>query len=40
MKRLYNNSSYPWKVIPSYLIDTYLGKKFKPTQSSVDQLTI
>ena len=28
-KRLYNNSSHPWKIIPSYLFDTYLGKNFK-----------
>ena len=26
-KRLYDNSSHPRKIIPSYLIDTYLGKK-------------
>ena len=29
IKRLYDNSSHPWKIIPSYLIDTYLGKNFK-----------
>ena len=28
-KKLYDNSSHPWKIIPSYLIDTCLGKKFK-----------
>ena len=27
--RFYDNSSYPWKIITSYLIDTYLSKKFK-----------
>ena len=29
MKLLYNSSLHPWKVILSYLIDTYLGKNFK-----------
>ena len=29
IKRLYDNSSHPWKIIPSHLIDTYLGKNFK-----------
>ena len=29
IKRLYDNSSHPWKIIPSDLIDTYLGKNFK-----------
>ena len=29
IKRVYNNSCHPWKIIPSYLIDTYLGKNFK-----------
>ena len=29
IKRLYDNSSHPWKIIPSYLFDTYLGKNFK-----------
>ena len=29
VKRLYDNSSHPWKIIPSYLINTYLGKNFK-----------
>ena len=28
IKRLYDNSSHPWKIIPSHLIDTYLGKNF------------
>ena len=28
-KRLNDNSSHLWKIIPSYLIDTYLGKIFK-----------
>ena len=28
IKRLCDNSSYPWKIIPFYLIDTYLGKNF------------
>ena len=27
IKRLYDNSSYPWNIIASYLIDTYLRKK-------------
>ena len=26
---IYDNSSHPWKIIPSYLIDTYFGKIFK-----------
>ena len=29
IKRLHDNSSHPWKIIPSYSIDTYLGKNFK-----------
>ena len=29
IKRLYDNSSHPWKIIPSHLINTYLGKNFK-----------
>ena len=29
IKRLYNNSSHPCKIIPSYLIDTYPGKNVK-----------
>ena len=29
IKRLYNNSSHPWKIIPFCLIDTYLEKNFK-----------
>ena len=29
IKRLYDISSHPWKIIPSYLIDTYLGKIVK-----------
>ena len=29
IKRLYDNSSNPWKIRPSHLIDTYLGKNFK-----------
>ena len=29
IKRLYDNSSHPWKIIISYLIDTYVRKKFK-----------
>ena len=29
IKRLYDNSSHPWRIIPSYLIDTYLGENFK-----------
>ena len=29
IKRLNDNSSHLWKIIPSYLIDTYLGKIFK-----------
>ena len=29
IKRLYDNCSHLWKRIPSYLIDTYLWKKFK-----------
>ena len=29
IKRFYDNSSHPWKIIPSHLIDTYLGKYFK-----------
>ena len=29
IKRLYDNSSHSWKIIPSCLIDTYLGKHFK-----------
>ena len=29
IKRLYDNSPHPWKIIPSHLIDTYLGKNFK-----------
>ena len=29
IKRLYDNSSHPWKIIPSYLIDNYLGNNFK-----------
>ena len=27
IKRLYDNSPHLWKITPSYLIDTYLGKK-------------
>ena len=29
LKRLHDNSSHPWKIIPSYLINTYLRKHFK-----------
>ena len=29
VKRLYDNSSHPWKIIPSHLIDTYLEENFK-----------
>ena len=29
IKRLYDNSSHPWKIISSYLIDTYLEENFK-----------
>ena len=29
IKRLYDNSSHPWKIIISYLIDTYIRKNFK-----------
>ena len=29
IKRLYDCLSHPWKIIPSHLIDTYLGKIFK-----------
>ena len=29
IKRLYDHSSHPWKIIPSYLIDAYLGRNFK-----------
>ena len=29
IKRLYDNSSHPWKIIPLYLIDTYLRKSLK-----------
>ena len=29
VKRLYDNSSHPWKIIPSHLINTYLGENFK-----------
>ena len=29
IKRLYDISSHPWKTMPSYLIDTYLGKIVK-----------
>ena len=29
IKQLCNNSSHPWNIILSYLIDTYLRKKFK-----------
>ena len=29
IKRLYDNSSQPWKIRPSRLIDTYLVKDFK-----------
>ena len=29
IKRLYDNSSHPWKIIPPYLINTYLEKNFK-----------
>ena len=29
IKRLHDNSSHPWKIIPSYLINTYLRKHFK-----------
>ena len=32
IKRIYDNSSHPWKIIPSYLIDTYLGKILSSTQ--------
>ena len=28
MKRLHDHSSHPWKIIPSYLCDTYLVKNF------------
>ena len=28
-KRLYDNSSHPKKIVPSYLTDTYLGKNVK-----------
>ena len=28
IKRLYDNSSHPWKIIPSYLTDTCLGINF------------
>ena len=29
VKRLYENSSHPWKIIPSDLVNTYLEKNFK-----------
>ena len=29
IKQLYDDSSHPWKIMPSYLVDTYLRKKFK-----------
>ena len=29
IKRLYDNSSHAWKIIPSHLIDTYLRKNIK-----------
>ena len=29
LKQLYDSSSPPWRIIPSYLTDTYLGKNFK-----------
>ena len=29
IKRQYDNSSHPWKMLPCYLIDTYLGKNVK-----------
>ena len=32
IKRIYDNSTHPWKIIPSYLIDTYLGKILSSTQ--------
>ena len=29
IKRLYDNSSHPWKIIPLYLVDTYLSNSLK-----------
>ena len=29
VKRLYDNLSHPWKIIPSHLINTYLEKNLK-----------
>ena len=34
IKRLYDNSSHPWKTIRSYLIDTYFRKNFKSRHTS------
>ena len=38
IKPLYDNSSHPWKIIPSYLIDSHLRKYFKFYSISAYQL--
>ena len=39
VKRLYDNSSHPWKIMPSHLINTYLGKILSSAQIFAYQLT-
>ena len=38
IKRLYDNSSHPCKIIPSYLIDPYLWNFLSSNQVSICQL--
>ena len=40
VKRLYDNSSHPWKIIPSHLINTYLRKNFKLPANKIKHFPI